>query len=38
MMVILPFIVTAFVAPNWSAAVHLAGARTVWAGVAYGFG
>jgi L-rhamnose-H+ transport protein len=38
MMLILPLIVAAFVAPNWPEAVHLAGARTVWAGVAYGFG
>jgi L-rhamnose-H+ transport protein len=37
-MLILPFLVAAFVAPNWQAAVHAAGARTVWAGAAYGFG
>lgn len=38
MMLILPFIMAAFVAPDWRQALHLAGARTVWAGVAYGFG
>jgi L-rhamnose-H+ transport protein len=38
MMLILPFVMAAFVAPNWPEAVHLAGARTVWAGVGYGFG
>lgn len=37
-MLILPFLMAAFVAPNWQAAVHAAGARTVWAGAAYGFG
>src|ERR1017187_243241 len=38
MMLILPFIMAAFVTPNWMQAIHMAGARTVWTGVAYGFG
>src|ERR1019366_3649954 len=38
MMLILPFIMAAFVTPKWMQAIHMAGARTVWAGVAYGFG
>jgi len=38
MMLILPFVMAAFVTPNWLGAVHAAGARTVWAGAAYGFG
>lgn len=38
MMVILPFIMAAFVAPHWAEAVSASGARTVWSGVAYGFG
>jgi L-rhamnose-H+ transport protein len=38
MMVILPLIMAAFVAPQWMEAVRMAGARTVWAGVAYGVG
>ena len=38
MMLILPFLMAAFVAPHWQEAVHAAGARTVWAGAAYGFG
>jgi L-rhamnose-H+ transport protein len=38
MMLILPFIMAAFVAPHWMQAVSASGARTVWSGVAYGFG
>jgi L-rhamnose-H+ transport protein len=38
MMLILPFIMAAFVMPNWPEAVHAAGPRTVWTGAAYGFG
>lgn len=38
MMLVLPFIMAAFVAPHWPDAIYAAGARTVWAGVAYGFG
>ena len=38
MMLILPMIMAAFVTPNWIEAIRMAGARTVWAGVAYGFG
>jgi len=38
MMLILPFLMAAVVAPQWPAAVHAAGARTVEAGSAYGFG
>jgi L-rhamnose-H+ transport protein len=38
MMLILPFLMAAFVAPRWQEAVGAAGARTVWAGAAYGFG
>ena len=38
MMIILPLIMAAFVTPDWMEAVHAAGARTVYAGMAYGFG
>jgi L-rhamnose-H+ transport protein len=38
MMLILPFLMAAFVAPHWPEAVGAAGTRTVWAGAAYGFG
>jgi L-rhamnose-H+ transport protein len=38
MMLILPFLMAALVAPQWRSAVHAAGARTVWAGSAYGLG
>ncbi len=38
MMIVLPMIMAAFVAPHWMDAIRMAGARTVWAGVAYGFG
>jgi L-rhamnose-H+ transport protein len=38
MMIILPLIMAAFVTPDWMEAVHAAGARTVCAGMAYGFG
>jgi L-rhamnose-H+ transport protein len=38
MMLILPLLMATFVAPHWPQAVHAAGARTVWAGAAYGFG
>ena len=38
MMIILPLVMAAFVTPNWMEAVHAAGARTVYAGMAYGFG
>ena len=38
MMLILPFLMTAFVMPNWLEAVHAAGAGAVWRGAAYGFG
>ncbi len=38
MMLVLPFIMAVFATPNWPEAVHAAGARTVWAGIAYGFG
>jgi L-rhamnose-H+ transport protein len=37
-MLILPMIMAAFVAPQWLHAVQAAGLRTVWAGVGYGFG
>lgn len=38
MMLILPMITAALVAPNWQRAVNAAGTQTVWAGAAYGFG
>lgn len=38
MMLILPLAMAALVAPNWPLAVQAAGARTIWAGIAYGFG
>jgi L-rhamnose-H+ transport protein len=38
MMLVLPIIMAAFVAPQWLEAVRSTDARTVWAGVAYGFG
>ena len=38
MMLLLPFLMAAFVAPAWRQAVDAAGPRTVWAGLAYGFG
>lgn len=38
MMLILPFLMAAFVTPNWLEAMHAAGAGAVWKGVAYGFG
>jgi hypothetical protein len=38
MMLILPFLMAAFVAPGWLEALRAAGTRTVWAGSAYGFG
>jgi len=38
MMIVLPFIMAALVTPQWMDAIRMAGARTVWAGVAYGFG
>ncbi len=38
MMIFLPLIMGALVAPEWVEAVRAAGAQTVWAGVAYGFG
>jgi hypothetical protein len=38
MMLILPLVLAAFLIPNWLEAVHAAGAGTVWAGAAYGFG
>ncbi|MGC1784314.1 MAG: L-rhamnose/proton symporter RhaT [Acidobacteriaceae bacterium] len=38
MMLILPFVMAAFVTPNWLAAMHAAGAGAVWKGAAYGFG
>lgn len=38
MMLILPLLMAAFVAPGWLEAVRAAGTRTVWAGAAYGFG
>jgi L-rhamnose-H+ transport protein len=38
MMIILPFLMAALVAPQWRQAVHAAGAQTVWSGAAYGFG
>jgi L-rhamnose-proton symport protein (RhaT) len=38
MMVALPLAMAAAVLPNWTQALHAAGARTVWAGAAYGFG
>ena len=38
MMLILPFVVAAFVLPNWTEAVHAADAGTVLKGAAYGFG
>jgi L-rhamnose-H+ transport protein len=38
MMIVLPLIMAAFVAPQWIEAIHLAGDHTVYAGVAYGFG
>ena len=38
MMVILPLLMAALVAPQWMDAVRMAGTRTVLAGVGYGFG
>jgi len=38
MMFILPLAMAAFVAPQWIEAMHIAGARAVWTGVAYGMG
>ena len=38
MMLVLPCLMAAFVLPHWPDAVHAAGAGTVWAGAAYGFG
>ncbi len=38
MMLVLPFVMAVFATPNWLEAVQAAGARTVWAGIAYGFG
>lgn len=38
MMILLPLVMAAFVVPNWLQAVHAVGARTVYAGIAYGFG
>ena len=38
MMLILPFVMAAFVMPNWQEAVHAAGAGAVWTGAAFGFG
>lgn len=38
MMIVLPFVMAAFVLPHWPQAVSAAGARTVWAGAAYGIG
>ena len=38
MMLILPFVMAAFVLPNWPQAVHAAGSGAVWKGAAYGFG
>lgn len=38
MMLLLPFLMAAFVAPHWLGAVHAAGAGAVWKGAAYGFG
>ena len=38
MMLLLPWLMALFVLPHWTEAIHAAGARTVWAGAAYGFG
>lgn len=38
MMIVLPFLMAAFVLPHWTEAISAAGSRTIWAGVAYGFG
>jgi L-rhamnose-H+ transport protein len=38
MMLILPFLMAAFVVPGWREAAHAAGTRTVCAGAAFGFG
>ena len=38
MMLIIPFLMAAFVLPNWPEALRAAGETTVWAGAAYGFG
>lgn len=38
MMVVLPLLMAALVAPQWMDAIRMAGARTVWSGVGYGVG
>jgi len=38
MMILIPLVMAAFVVPGWPQALRAAGARTLWAGVAYGFG
>lgn len=38
MMIVLPLVMAMLVVPQWIEAIHLAGTRTVCAGMAYGFG